>query len=140
MIRYDEQAQTFTIHTKNTTYQMAVHPTGVLQHVYYGRRLRGCDLRGLIRYVDRGFSPNPAQLPPILRELDARAKAAHADPKTAILQGEAGREIVHMAHLDIHFGYSVNGVAALHTDILKSSELRHFHDIYPDKFNNKTNG
>ena len=59
MIRYDEQAQTFTIHTKNTTYQMAVHPTGVLQHVYYGRRLRGCDLRGLIRYVDRGFSPNP---------------------------------------------------------------------------------
>ena len=80
------------------------------------------------------------QLPPILRELDARAKAAHADPKTAILQGEAGREIVHMAHLDIHFGYSVNGVAALHTDILKSSELRHFHDIYPDKFNNKTNG
>ena len=80
------------------------------------------------------------QLPPILRELDARAKAAHADPKTAILQGEAGREIVHMAHLDIHFGYSVNGVAALHTDILKSSELRHFYDIYPDKFNNKTNG
>ena len=80
------------------------------------------------------------QLPPILRELDARAKAAHADPKTAILQGEAGREIVHMAHLDIHFGYSVNGVAALHTDILKSSELRHFHNIYPDKFNNKTNG
>ncbi len=59
MIRYDEQAQTFTIHTKNTTYQMAVHPTGVLQHVYYGRRLRGCDLRGLVRYVDRGFSPNP---------------------------------------------------------------------------------
>ncbi len=80
------------------------------------------------------------QLPPILRELDARAKAAHADPKTAILQGEAGREIVHMAHLDIHFGYSVNGVAALHTDILKSSELRHFYNIYPDKFNNKTNG
>ena len=80
------------------------------------------------------------QLVPIIRELDARAKAAHADPKTAILQGEAGREIVHMAHLDIHFGYSVNGVAALHTDILKSSELRHFHDIYPDKFNNKTNG
>ena len=80
------------------------------------------------------------QLPPILRELDARAKAAHADPKTAILQGEAGREIVHMAHLDIHFGYSVNGVAALHTEILKGSELRHFYDIYPAKFNNKTNG
>ena len=80
------------------------------------------------------------QLVPILRELDKRAKAAHADPRAAILQGEAGRETVHMAHLDIHYGYSVNGVAALHTEILKSSELRHFYDIYPAKFNNKTNG
>ena len=80
------------------------------------------------------------QLVPIIRELDARAKAAHPDPKVAILQGEAGKELVHMAHMDIHYGYSVNGVAALHTDILKSSELRHFYDIYPDKFNNKTNG
>jgi len=80
------------------------------------------------------------QLVPILKELDARAKAAHADPKVAIIQGGAGKEVVHMAHLDIHYGYSVNGVAALHTDILKSSELKPFHDIYPGKFNNKTNG
>ena len=80
------------------------------------------------------------QLVPILKELDARAKAAHANPKVAIIQGEAGRELVHMAHLDIHYGYSVNGVAALHTDILKDTELKPFHQIYPDKFNNKTNG
>ncbi len=89
------------------------------------------------------------QLVPILRELDQRAKAAHPDPKTAILQTvahqdgdgkETTREIVHMAHLDIHYGYSVNGVAALHTEILKSSELKHFYDLYPAKFNNKTNG
>ena len=47
---------------------------------------------------------------------------------------------VHMAHIDIHFGYAVNGVAALHTEILKESELKPFYDIYPEKFNNKTNG
>ncbi len=45
-----------------------------------------------------------------------------------------------MAHIDIHFGYAVNGVAALHTEILKESELKPFYDIYPEKFNNKTNG
>ena len=59
MITYNAQAQTFTLHTKNTTYQMAVHPTGVVQHIYYGRRLRDCDLGGLVRGADRGFSPNP---------------------------------------------------------------------------------
>ncbi len=80
------------------------------------------------------------QLVPIIRELDARAKAAHSDPRVAIIQGGAGREVVHMAHMDIHYGYSVNGVAALHTDILKNSELKPFADIYPAKFNNKTNG
>ena len=89
------------------------------------------------------------QLVPILRELDARARAAHPDPAVGIIQTQEHTdkkgekvvsETVHMAHLDIHYGYSVNGVAALHTDILKSSELRHFYDIYPEKFNNKTNG
>ena len=89
------------------------------------------------------------QLVPILRELDRRARAAHPDPAVGIIQtqehtGKDGKivvsETVHMAHLDIHYGYSVNGVAALHTDILKGSELKHFHDIYPEKFNNKTNG
>ena len=51
-----------------------------------------------------------------------------------------GQDRVHMAHIDIHYGYAVNGVAALHTEILKESELKPFYDIYPEKFNNKTNG
>ena len=80
------------------------------------------------------------QLVPIIRELDARAKAAHPDHRVAILQGGPGQEVVHMAHMDIHYGCSVNGVAALHTEILKNSELKAFADIYPGKFNNKTNG
>ena len=77
------------------------------------------------------------QLVPILRELDRRALEAHPDPRVAILDDQ---ELVHMAHMDIHYGFSVNGVAALHTEILKTSELRPFYDIYPAKFNNKTNG
>ncbi len=77
------------------------------------------------------------QLAPVILELDRRMKETYPDPKLAILDGE-GR--VHMAHMDIHCGFSVNGVAALHTDILKNSELKHFYDIYPEKFNNKTNG
>ena len=64
-------------------------------------------------------------------------KQAHPDPKVAILDDQ-GR--VHMAHMDIHCGFSVNGVAALHTEILKNSELKPFYDLYPGKFNNKTNG
>lgn len=60
MIVYHEPRRTYTLHTKHSTYQLAVHPTGVVQHVYYGPRLRdGCDLTGLLRYADRGFSPNP---------------------------------------------------------------------------------
>ena len=77
------------------------------------------------------------QLVPILRELDRRATLAHPDPRTAILD-ETG--LVHMARLDIHYGFSVNGVAALHTEILKNSELKPFYDLYPKKFSNKTNG
>ncbi len=76
-------------------------------------------------------------LVPIIKKLDAKYKKIYSDPKTHIID-EAGR--VHMAHMDIHCGFSINGVAALHTDILKESELAHFADIYPDKFNNKTNG
>ena len=60
-----------------------------------------------------------------------------SDESTAIIDRN---DTVHMAHIDIHYGFSVNGVAALHTDILKQSELNHFYKIYPDKFNNKTNG
>ena len=77
------------------------------------------------------------QLVPIIRQLDQRARQRSADSRVAILDGE-GR--VHMAHMDIHYGHSVNGVAALHTEILKTSELKPFYDLYPAKFNNKTNG
>ena len=77
------------------------------------------------------------QLVPIIRQLDERARQRSADSRVAILDGE-GR--VHMAHMDIHYGHSVNGVAALHTEILKNSELKPFYDLYPAKFNNKTNG
>ncbi|MSR93814.1 glycogen/starch/alpha-glucan phosphorylase [Clostridiaceae bacterium 68-1-5] len=76
-------------------------------------------------------------LMPVIRKLDEKAKKAHPDEAVAIIDGD-GR--VHMAHMDIHYGFSVNGVAALHTDILKESELKAFYDIYPEKFNNKTNG
>ena len=76
-------------------------------------------------------------LVPIIKELDARVKAKYEDPSVAIIDEH---DRVHMAHMDIHYGYSVNGVAALHTDILKESELKNFYEIYPEKFNNKTNG
>lgn len=72
-----------------------------------------------------------------IRELDRRVRRDFHDPKVYIID-EQNR--VHMAHIDIHFGYAVNGVAALHTEILKESELKPFYDLYPQKFNNKTNG
>ena len=74
---------------------------------------------------------------PIIEELDARVKARIKDPVVQIIDKD---DVVHMAHIDIHYGFSVNGVAALHTEILKSSELKPFYDLYPLKFNNKTNG
>ena len=76
-------------------------------------------------------------LVPIIKELDKRVKAKYVDPAVQIIDED---DRVHMAHMDIHYGYSVNGVAALHTEILKNSELKAFYDIYPEKFNNKTNG
>ena len=76
-------------------------------------------------------------LVPIIKELDARVRAQFDDASVAIID-EYNR--VHMANMDIHYGYSVNGVAALHTEILKQSELKNFYEIYPEKFNNKTNG
>ena len=76
-------------------------------------------------------------LVPIIKELDKRVKAKYADPAVQIIDED---DRVHMAHMDIHYGYSVNGVAALHTEILKNSELKAFYDIDPEKFNNKTNG
>ncbi|MTB64399.1 glycogen/starch/alpha-glucan family phosphorylase [Streptococcus sp. zg-86] len=73
----------------------------------------------------------------IIKELDALVRASYSDPAVQIID-ETGR--VHMAHMDIHFSNSVNGVAALHTEILKNAELKVFYDLYPEKFNNKTNG
>lgn len=77
------------------------------------------------------------QLVPIIEELDERIKAKYDDPKVQIIDED---DRVHMAHIDIHYGFSVNGVAAIHTEILKDTELNAFYKIYPEKFNNKTNG
>lgn len=77
------------------------------------------------------------QLVPIILELDNRVKERCTDGRVTILDDQ---QRVHMAHMDIHYGFSVNGVAALHTEILKNSELKPFYDLYPQKFNNKTNG
>ena len=77
------------------------------------------------------------QLVPYIKELDKRVAAKYQDPKVQIID-EDGR--VHMAHIDIHYGFSVNGVAAIHTKILEETELNAFYQIYPEKFNNKTNG
>ena len=74
---------------------------------------------------------------PIIDRLDQRVKKAYKDPTVWISDKDGN---VHMAHMDIHFSHSTNGVAALHTEILKKSELKAFYDIYPEKFNNKTNG
>ena len=74
---------------------------------------------------------------PIIRELDNRVAHKYSDKSVRIIDDD---KRVHMAHMDIHYGHSVNGVAALHTDILKDTELHNFYVLYPDKFNNKTNG
>ena len=73
----------------------------------------------------------------VIRELDRRVRAQNDDPDVQIIDKN---DVVHMAHIDIHYGFSVNGVAALHTEILKKSELAKFYALYPEKFNNKTNG
>ena len=77
------------------------------------------------------------QLVPIIRKLDEKVKAKYPAENLDIIDSN---NLVHMAHMDIHYGFSINGVAALHTEILKNSELHQFYEIYPEKFNNKTNG
>lgn len=77
------------------------------------------------------------QLVPIIKMLDVKVKERHSDPRVAIIDEN---QMVHMAHIDIHYSVSVNGVAYLHTEILKNSELKPFYDLYPQRFNNKTNG
>jgi starch phosphorylase len=85
-----------------------------------------------IHFLDKAVP----QLMPIIRELDNRIRAKVSDESTYIIKDG----LVHMAHMDIHYGYSVNGVAYLHTEILKNTELHNFYTLYPEKFNNKTNG
>ncbi len=77
------------------------------------------------------------QLLPIIEVLDNKVRRRFDDPSVYIIDKD---ERVHMAHIDIHYGFSVNGVAWLHTEILKNEELNHFYRLYPEKFNNKTNG
>ena len=77
------------------------------------------------------------QLVPIIEILDDKVRRRFDDESVAIIDRN---DLVHMAHIDIHYGFSVNGVAYLHTEILKNSELNNFYRIYPEKFNNKTNG
>lgn len=77
------------------------------------------------------------QLVPIIEVLDDKVRRKYTDENLSVIDRE---DIVHMAHIDIHYGFSVNGVASLHTEILKDTELNHFYRIYPEKFNNKTNG
>ena len=77
------------------------------------------------------------QLVPIIKELDVRVRKLYPNEKVQIIDRD---KRVHMAHIDIHYGFSVNGVAAIHTEILKETELHDFYKLYPAKFNNKTNG
>ena len=86
-----------------------------------------------LKYLEKAVP----QLIPIIKELHKRVAKKYSDPRVQIIDKD---KRVHMAHIDIHYGFSVNGVAAIHTEILKESELKHFYDIYPEKFNNKTNG
>ena len=77
------------------------------------------------------------QLMPIIEVLDDKVRRKYEDERVSIIDRN---DTVHMAHIDIHYGFSVNGVASLHTEILKETELNNFYKIYPEKFNNKTNG
>ena len=77
------------------------------------------------------------QLVPIIKKLDEKVRNRYKDESVYIIDKD---QRVHMAHIDIHYSHSVNGVAYLHTEILKDSELNNFYKIYPEKFNNKTNG
>lgn len=133
------------------------HPTLVIPELIYQLGKRGVEREAAITLVskvcaytnhtilaealekwDRSFLDEVVpHLMPIIERLDELVKAKFDDEKLAIIDRD-GR--VHMAHLCIHYTYSTNGVAALHTDILKESELNHFYNVYPERFNSKTNG
>ncbi|WP_455539608.1 glycogen/starch/alpha-glucan phosphorylase [Terrisporobacter sp.] len=86
-----------------------------------------------IEYLEKAVP----QLMPIIKILDEKVKEQYEDESVYIIDEN---DNVHMAHIDIHYTFSTNGVASLHTDILKNNELNNFYEIYPEKFNNKTNG
>ncbi|MGB4657895.1 MAG: glycogen/starch/alpha-glucan phosphorylase [Mobilitalea sp.] len=133
------------------------HPTLVIPELIYQLKLRNIDQLEAIKIVSKvcaytnhtilaeALEKWPVDylehvvphLMPIINDLDKMVRANHQDKEVYIID-ENNR--VHMAHIDIHFGFSVNGVAALHTEILKNNELNAFYKIYPEKFNNKTNG
>ncbi len=133
------------------------HPTMVIPEMIRQLSLRGIEMDDAIRIVSKmcaytnhtilaeALEKWPLwfldrvvpQLIPIIKLLDVKVREKYQDERVYIIDRD---ERVHMAHIDIHYGFSVNGVAALHTKILEDSELKPFRDIYPDKFNNKTNG
>ncbi|WP_317366831.1 glycogen/starch/alpha-glucan phosphorylase [uncultured Tyzzerella sp.] len=143
---------------KNVTIQINdTHPTLIIPELIYLLTQEGIRLKQAIEIVSKtcaytnhtilaeALEKWPSKylykvvphLMPIIESLDMIVREKFGDEKVYIIDKD---ERVHMAHIDIHFGYSVNGVAKLHTEILKDSELNHFYKIYPEKFNNKTNG
>ena len=133
------------------------HPTMVIPELIRLLMLRGMDMDDAVKVVSETcaytnhtilaealekwpvefFKEAVPQLLPIMEVLDDKVRRKFDDPSVYIIDKN---DLVHMAHIDIHYGFSVNGVAALHTDILKETELNNFYKLYPEKFNNKTNG
>jgi len=133
------------------------HPTMVIPELIYQLKKRGIEqteaiaiVSSLCAYTNHTILAEALEkwpvdyleqviphLMPIIYELDREVRSKYSDKSVAIIDE---KKRVHMAHIDIHYSYSVNGVAALHTEILKSNELNSFYKIYPQKFNNKTNG
>ncbi len=115
--------------TMDEAIEVVSHTCAYTNHTILAEALEKWPLKYLEKVVP--------QLVPIIKELDKRVAAKYDDEKVQIIDKD---DRVHMAHIDIHYGFSVNGVAAIHTDILEKSELNAFYKIYPEKFNNKTNG
>ena len=133
------------------------HPTMVIPELIRLLMERGMDMDDAIDVVSRTcaytnhtilaealekwpveyFKKVAPQLVPIIEVLDDKIRRKYTDERVYIIDKN---DTVHMAHIDIHYGFSVNGVASLHSEILKKNELNHFYKIYPKKFNNKTNG
>ena len=126
LIRILTQEEGFTI---DDAVEVVSHTCAYTNHTILAEALEKWPLDYLERVVP--------QLVPIIKELSNRIAKTNKDPKVQIIDEQ---KRVHMAHIDIHYGFSVNGVAAIHTEILKNTELNCFYKLYPQKFNNKTNG